>query len=172
MFPRKTTNSTLEYSSSKLDNDDLSSRDDEPNNNIHLIIHDSLENVFLIIDLSGVEHVEDLEHDENIEDISQMSAWAISRIFVFIKRWLIPIESSTRVNIGVNSSSFESPFWIGFRVEMFSSEHNSIDTGNLEEWDTKNDLNHLSGNDVFISLVRWSLKQFFFRCFCSQGKRS
>lgn len=56
-----------------MDDADLTSNNDEPDNDEHGVIADTFEDVNFVIDFSGTEHVEDLEEHKEIEDNGQVS---------------------------------------------------------------------------------------------------
>jgi hypothetical protein len=58
---------------SQLDNNYLSTCNDEPDNYIGNIVKDTIENVNLVVDLSNVDHIEDLHNDETIEYVGHVS---------------------------------------------------------------------------------------------------
>jgi hypothetical protein len=64
------------HTSSTENNDkNLTSENGEPNNKEQWVFEDTFEDIFLIIDLSCTEHVEDLEEHKEIEYERQMSRW-------------------------------------------------------------------------------------------------
>lgn len=60
-----------------MSQDDLSDDDDNENNEEHEVAAESLEDVDLVTDLAGREHVEDLHQHEHREDKSHVSRRAI-----------------------------------------------------------------------------------------------
>ena len=68
---------TLENILRELGQDDLDDEDDDPNDDEHPVAAKTSKNVPLVIDLSGVDHVEDLHEDEGCEDNGQVSARTI-----------------------------------------------------------------------------------------------
>jgi hypothetical protein len=70
----KTVTANFKSSITELCNNCLSTADNNPNNAECQIIEDALENVDLIINLSAVDHVENLKNDENVEYICHVSA--------------------------------------------------------------------------------------------------
>jgi len=59
-------------STKKLSAKDLDDDNDCPNDQEGWVGQDAIENVQLVIDLSGADHIEDLHEDEQVEDNSQM----------------------------------------------------------------------------------------------------
>jgi len=57
----------------ELDNEELPNYDDYPHKDEHSIGEDSFENVELIVDLPGGEHVEDLQKDEYVKDEGEVA---------------------------------------------------------------------------------------------------
>jgi hypothetical protein len=73
VLPGETTNSNFDCSSSEVDDDELTSSDDDPDDKVHHVLGNSIEDVLFVIDFSGIKHVEDLNNDENVENVGEMS---------------------------------------------------------------------------------------------------
>lgn len=141
---------------SENDNDALTTNDDEPDDDVHEVVEDTSEDPFLVVDLPSVEHVEDLHPHEHIEHIGELSARAPVGFLERVKRSLIPIVRSSRVDMTWAPWVFE--LLDGLWEPVVSSEHDGVDDSDLIDGVTKEMLDHLSGNDVFVSLVRRSLE--------------
>ena len=68
LFPRKTLGVELEEGTSELNDQEVDSNDDHPDDNEGRIIEEPSAEVELIMDLPGTNHVDDLEPNEEIED--------------------------------------------------------------------------------------------------------
>jgi DeoR/GlpR family transcriptional regulator of sugar metabolism len=67
----------IESNTSKFNDDNLSNSNEENNEQKHQVIENSNENILLIIDFSSIKQVEDLKPNKNIENVCELSAWAI-----------------------------------------------------------------------------------------------
>jgi hypothetical protein len=156
MFPRKPSIRHLKSTTSNFNNDDLASSNDEPNDNEKNVVLDSSKDVFLIINFSDIEKVEDLHNNKDVEDIRHLSACSFFvTIFGPNGSNSIPIIKPTRVNIG-NIWLFKPPRNIRFWIEIFSSKANCIHNSNLKKCLSNDMLKHLSRNYIFISSLGWS----------------
>ena len=70
----KATTSDLHGIASELDDDALGSRDEYEDDTESEVVIDALEDVELVINYAGIDNVEDAHHDENVENIGQVSA--------------------------------------------------------------------------------------------------
>lgn len=130
----------FEDNTCEFNNDGLSKDNDKPDNKEHWICEYTIENVFLIINLSGIKHVKYLHNDEYIENISHMSTWSPFNYFGKIKLTSIPVVVSSRVDL----SSIVLVFDFRFRIEFFSSKNNNVDNNDLIDGHSKDMLYHLS----------------------------
>jgi hypothetical protein len=146
----------------------LTTNNDKPNDDIHPVVEDTFEHPFFVVNLSCVEHVENLEPHKHIENIGELSAGTPFSFLEDVLRGLIEVVGSTRVNVAWAVGILE--FCNGFREPVFSSKDNGVNDGNLVNGVTKEMLNHFSGNNVFISSVGSSLKQVLLGWFGSQSK--
>jgi nitrogenase molybdenum-iron protein alpha/beta subunit len=71
---------------SKLHNDKLAGSNTDKNNNEHIVIKESAENIDLIVDHSAVYQVEDLHHGEYIKYVGHLSARALV-LCIFAPKW-------------------------------------------------------------------------------------
>ncbi len=68
---------------------------------VHFIIKDPLEDVLLIVDLPGVEHVENLDNDEDVENVCVVSA-CTHFVSVLAVQWgSIPVSQPARKEVRV-----------------------------------------------------------------------
>lgn len=60
-----------------MNNENLTNNNDEPDSEEHAVGVDSLKEVEFVINLSGGEHVEDLEEHKEVEDNGHVSGWGV-----------------------------------------------------------------------------------------------
>ena len=70
----KAPTSDLHGIATELNDDALGSSDEYEDEAECEVVEDALEDVELIVDNTSIDNVEDAHHDENIEDIGQVSA--------------------------------------------------------------------------------------------------
>jgi len=58
----------LEDEARVLDDDDLEAEDDEPNCEEHEVVEEAFEDVPLVVDLAGADHVHNLHEDKQVEE--------------------------------------------------------------------------------------------------------
>lgn len=131
MFPRKAAIADFEGSAAKLDDDDLAYGNQYPNYCVHLVLLDPFEDVLLVVNLPRVEHVEDLDNDEDIENVSVVSAWTQFISILAVERCSVPVSQPTREYVGV-LFILKSPFQSGLWEKEFATKHNSIYNQYLE----------------------------------------
>jgi hypothetical protein len=103
---------------------------------------DSFEDVFLIIDFSTVDHVEDLEIHEDVENVGHVMTGTIDIVLQRIESSVVPISQTTWIEVSVQVGSFKSP--LGFRLgeKVFTSENDSVDDDNLVDRHAEDVLDH------------------------------
>lgn len=166
----------LKSPSSILNYEDLSEDNNEPNSHEHGICKDTIEDVNLIIDLSGTEHVEDLEKHEKVEYNGQVSRWSES---LEVPVDILAIESLNhaaddilsipflnlwvwmRLNKGIiESDEFCCPFLVSELLnEEWSRKNESEKDNRLEDRHTQDVLHHLLRDDVLTFPIWWSLQE-------------
>jgi|LauGreDrversion4_2_1035121.scaffolds.fasta_scaffold64277_2 hypothetical protein len=121
------------------------------------------------MDLSCVNEVKDLHHSENIEDIGHVSAHTMLLLVFAIKRSTVPVLNSSWEEIRLIAT--KSVLYIRLRVEMLTSEHNSVNDDNFINGHTHEVLDHFSRNDVLISSIWRTIKEFHGGWFSGKSQR-
>ncbi len=127
--------------------------DHEPDGVEHAVAEEALEDVLLVVDLSGSDHVCDLHEHEDCEDDGVVTRHA--NVGSVLQPQGLPTESelSSRVNHAVEIRFIARLF----RNKVFSSKDDSEDDNRMEDSHVEDVLNHLSRDDVLISSLRRSL---------------
>ena len=85
MLPRQSSWRYFEGYRAYLDYYYLYNHDHQPYSKEHLVYEEALEYIFLIVDFPGIDHVEYLQDNENIEHIGHVPAVPIYVLFIDIK---------------------------------------------------------------------------------------
>lgn len=160
MLPGESVLGYFQGLTSEFDHNDLASNDEQPDSDKDLAVKYSSEDVLLIIDLSCVEHVEDLNDDKDVEHIGKVSTRSELFVLGFIQRSVVPVELSSWVDEAASLSSLESPERIRLRIDVLASKDNNVHDYDLIYSHTNNVFEHLSGDDVFVLPVGRSVKKF------------
>jgi len=169
----------------------MENADGNPNTHEHWVGGHILEDVKLIVDLSGSNHVEDLKDNKHIEHNSEMSGWSIvGEEFVDFRSievsdhtvhngFVIPLSphfnwmllgsdrSDTKSFVVSCVESTFNSLW----EEFVSSEDNDEENDGLEDGHAHDVFDHFSGNDIFIFPVWWSLEKFIFWFLSGESER-
>jgi len=131
----------------ELREDHLNNEDHHPDSTEHSVVNDSSEDVFLIMNLSSIDHVKDLHENESSEDHSHVSGRPIVVIVLEVEFLRFKVIRSSRVDhtLVVGDVSFS------LRDKVLSEENDTKHNDTLECRHSQDVLNHLSGNDVVIS---------------------
>ena len=127
--PSKSVSGALEHILGELREDHLDHENGHPDSAEHSVGNDSGEDVELVVDLSSVDHVEDLHENKGCEDDSHVSRGAVVVIILVVERLGVEGVRSTRVDHTVEVG------YVAFslRDEEFSCEDNSEDNSRLED---------------------------------------
>lgn len=166
VLPWQSTIGDLQSCTAPGNNDGLTNSNQQPDSQVHFVCTNTLEDVFLIINLSGVDQVEDLDDDEDVEYVGVVSTGAKFFSIFAVKRGPIPISQPSRKNVWV-LFVLESPFESWFWVEVLPSKHDDVQNYDLVDGHPNDVLKHLSRDDVLISPIRGSVKEFSSRRFGS-----
>ena len=95
MLPWQSSFRDVEGNIEEFDDNNMESTDDQPYHKEHFVLKEVIKNVDFIINLSTIDHVEDLEDHKDVENVSHMSARSIYFNLVLIQWSVIPIVESS-----------------------------------------------------------------------------
>lgn len=143
---------------------------------------ESTEDVKLVVDLSCAEHVEDLHHDKTGEDESHVAGRTGLILDLFVEKGTVPVIRSAGVNVGredhvailifvlVLEVGVPVEVLLGLGDELISVEEEEEQAEGLPEGLTEDVLNHLTGHDVIVSVLRGSFEESWCGEFSGQSK--
>ena len=102
LFPSKTLGVEREEGTSELNDEEVDSNDDYPDDEEHRVVEEAIADVLLVMDLSGGNHVNNLEPDEEVEDEGHVAGRVI--IIGFLHKLV------KRITVNVVKSAWEDHF--------------------------------------------------------------
>lgn len=147
LFPAESVRVEAEDSSGVGDTD-LSKEDEEPDEDEGKVAGQSVENVDLVVDFSGTDHVPDLHEDEEVEDPGHVTGVAISFEVLLVEWLIVPIVSSSWEDAvsSVHAAAIiaVSPLRIGLRNDELAEEDECINGDAHPDGHDHDMLDHLS----------------------------
>ena len=172
----------LHGSATHLDDGDLSEDDDQPHDDEHGVGEESVEDIQLVVDLPGAQHVENLEEHEHVEHQSQVAGMSELVEGLVDGVSIQPPDHAVEDQVPVPISVLLH--WVvvevlgddgGVRVlrdESLGTKDNDEHDHGLEEGLSENVLGHLLRDDVLLLSIRGSLKELLSWQLSSQSKGS
>jgi hypothetical protein len=152
-----------------LADDELSTENHEEEHDEHRVCVNALENIELVVDLAGTDHVKDLHHNKSVEDESQMARSTVISEFG-VKLGSVPVVGTAGVHVTSGAVVLESN--IRFGDEELAGEENEEQQEALVEGHVQNVLDHLAGNNVIVTVLGHAVEETFLGELSGEGKGS
>lgn len=155
-----------------LDDKEVDTHNDDPNDEEHGVAEETIENVFLVVDLLRSNHVNDLEPDKQVENEGHVARiilinklCVLNRLVELITIDLVKTTGEDALVIEVYfqankwSQLLEAKLFDGLRDHVLTSEQEDEEDDHLEERHVQDVLGHLSRDYEVVSDLGWSLKK-------------
>ena len=153
----------LEDLSGVLGDNELTNHDDDPYKDEHKVGVNSFEDVKLVMNLSGANHVEDLEQHECVENEGQVTGRTILFSNLLVEIGAIPVLKSSwedKVTLSaVGSKVIISPLSLRLDDGELTSEEEEEENDALPDGHTEDVLDHLAGYNVVLSVLGHSFQK-------------
>jgi len=174
----------MEEVTSELNDEEVDSNNDNPDKDESGVAEEVFEDVNFIVDLSGSNHVDNLEPDEQVEDEghvtgsvtvgSKYGSIVVDLLvkFITIKEVLSTWEDHIILNdIQFLSPEGEAELLLRLRDHVFTTEKEDEKNNHLEEGHVDNVLGHLARDDKVILVLRRAVKKIILGEFSGKSER-